>query len=157
MDHPSGHGSPQKGAYWSLALQTLVSGVIMYLVMFVMIDGLDSFYNNLNMLYMTMMMVAPMVVLMILAMRHMFPSKAANIALIGVSLIAFFGSFALIRTQTTIGDTAFLRSMIPHHSGAILMCREARLSDPEVVRLCTSIEQSQRQEIDEMKAILARR
>ena len=157
MDHPSGHGSPQKGAYWSLALQTLVSGVIMYLVMFVMIDGLDSFYNNLNMLYMTMMMVAPMVVLMILAMGHMFPSKAANIALIGVSLIAFFGSFALIRTQTTIGDTAFLRSMIPHHSGAILMCREARLSDPEVVRLCTSIEQSQRQEIDEMKAILARR
>ncbi|MDX3911555.1 MAG: DUF305 domain-containing protein [Sphingobium sp.] len=157
MDHPSGYGSPQKGAYWSLALQTLVSGVIMYLVMFVMIDGLDSFYNNLNMLYMTMMMVAPMVVLMILAMRHMFPSKAANIALIAVSLIAFFGSFALIRTQTTIGDTAFLRSMIPHHSGAILMCREARLSDPEVVRLCTSIEQSQRQEIDEMKAILARR
>ncbi|EXS69016.1 DUF305 domain-containing protein [Sphingobium sp. Ant17] len=157
MDHPSGHGSPKTGAYWSLALQTLVSGVIMYLVMFVMIDGLDSFYNNLNMLYMTMMMVAPMVVLMILAMGHMFPSKAANIALIGISLTAFFGSFALIRTQTTIGDTAFLRSMIPHHSGAILMCREARLSDPEVVRLCTSIEQSQRQEIDEMKAILARR
>src|SRR3546814_3466569 len=55
------------GAYWSLAVQTVISGVIMYLVMFVMIDGLDSFYNNLNMLYMTLMMVAPMVVLMILA------------------------------------------------------------------------------------------
>ena len=40
------------GAYWSLAVQTVISGVIMYLVMFVMIDGLDSFYNNLNMLYM---------------------------------------------------------------------------------------------------------
>ncbi|MGE7007506.1 hypothetical protein [Sphingomonas sp. NPDC049708] len=36
---------------------TIISGVIMYLVMFVMIDGLDSFYNNLNMLYMTLMMV----------------------------------------------------------------------------------------------------
>lgn len=157
MDDMDRHASQQKAAYWSLGLQTVVSGVIMYLVMFVMIDGLDSFYNNLNMLYMTLMMVAPMVVLMILAMRHMFPSKAVNIALITASLIAFFGSFALIRTQTTIGDTAFLRSMIPHHSGAILMCREARLSDPEVVRLCKSIEQSQRQEIDEMKAILARR
>ncbi|QJU60601.1 DUF305 domain-containing protein [Sphingomonas sp. AP4-R1] len=129
----------------------------MYLVMFVMIGGLDSVYNNLNMFYMTLMMVAPVVVLMILAMRHMFPSKAANIALIAASLIAFFGGFALIRTQTTIGDTEFLRSMIPHHSGAILMCREARLSDPEVIRLCKAIEQSQRQEIDEMKAILARR
>ena len=146
-----------QGSYRSLALQTIVSGVIMYLVMFVMIDRIDSFYNNLNMFYMTLMMVAPMVVLMILAMGHMFASKAANIALIAASLVAFFGSFALIRTQTTIGDTAFLRSMIPHHSGAILMCQEAKLSDPEVIRLCESIKRSQRQEIDEMKAILARR
>jgi hypothetical protein len=34
------------------------------------------------MLYMTLMMVAPMVVLMVLAMGHMFPSKKANAALI---------------------------------------------------------------------------
>jgi uncharacterized protein (DUF305 family) len=151
-EHPNGRMS----AYGSLVLQTVISGIVMYLVMFVMIDSVDSFYNNLNMFYMTLMMVAPMVVLMILGMRGMFPSKGANVTLIAVSLIAFFGSFALIRTQTTIGDTAFLRSMIPHHSGAILMCREARLTDPEVVRLCEAIERSQRQEIDEMKAILAR-
>lgn len=157
MDRASGRGSSPTAAYWSLALQTIVSGVIMYLVMFVMIDSFDSFYNNLNMLYMTLMMVAPMAVLMVVSMRHMFPSKAANTALIAVSLVAFFGSFALIRTQTTISDNAFLRSMIPHHSGAILMCREATLSDPEVAQLCDSIEQSQRQEIDQMKAILARR
>lgn len=145
-----------KGSYGSLAVQTIISGVIMYLVMFVMIDQLSSFYNNLNMFYMTLMMVAPMVVLMILAMKHMFPSKAANAALIGASLIAFFGSFALIRTQTTIGDTAFLRSMIPHHSGAILMCQEASITDPQIKRLCGEIIQSQREEIDEMKGILAR-
>lgn len=146
-----------KNAYASLAVQTIVSGIIMYLVMFVMIDSLDSFYNNLNMLYMTLMMVAPMVVLMIVAMWHMFPSKAANVALLVGSLVIFAGSFALIRTQTTIGDTAFLRSMIPHHSGAILMCREASLSDPEIVRLCGEIKESQRREIDEMKTILARK
>jgi uncharacterized protein (DUF305 family) len=145
-----------KNAYASLTLQTLVSGVIMYLVMFVMIDGLDSFYNNLNMLYMTLMMVAPMVVLMILAMKHMFASRMANLTIIALSLIAFFGSFALIRTQTAIGDRAFLRSMIPHHSGAILMCREADLRDGEVKRLCGQIIESQRREIDEMKAILDR-
>ena len=102
-------------------------------------------------------MVAPMVVLMIVAMWHMFPSKAANVALLVGSLVIFAGSFALIRTQTTIGDTAFLRSMIPHHSGAILMCREASFSDPEIVRLCGEIKESQRREIDEMKAILARK
>jgi uncharacterized protein (DUF305 family) len=101
------------------------------------------------------MMVAPMVALMILAMAHMFKSKSANVTLLAVSFVAFVGSFALIRTQTTIGDRAFLRSMIPHHSGAILMCQEASLSDPEIVKLCGNIIKSQREEIDQMKAILA--
>lgn len=145
-----------KNGYVSLAVQTAISGVIMYLVMFVMIDGLGSFYNNLNMVYMTLMMIAPMTVLMILGMRGMFPAKRANAAILAVSAIAFLGSFALIRTQTTIGDTAFLRSMIPHHSGAILMCQQAKLQDPEVKRLCDGIIKSQRNEIDEMKAILKR-
>ena len=145
-----------KNSYLSLGVQTFVSGIVMYLVMFVMIDQFSSFYNNLNMFYMTLMMVAPMVVLMILAMAHLFHSKAANAGLIALSLIALFGSFALIRTQTTIGDTAFLRSMIPHHSGAILMCQQANLSNTEVVDLCKNIVKSQREEIDQMKAILAR-
>ncbi|OHT18837.1 DUF305 domain-containing protein [Edaphosphingomonas haloaromaticamans] len=145
------------GSYRSLALQIVISGVIMYLVMFVMIDRLSSFYNNLNMLYMTLMMVAPMVVLMIVAMRDMFPSKRLNALLLVGSAVAFFGSFALIRTQTTIGDSAFLRSMIPHHSGAILMCEQASLSDPELVALCGQIIKSQRDEIAQMEAMLARR
>ncbi|PKB25352.1 protein of unknown function (DUF305) [Novosphingobium kunmingense] len=143
MDHSQDAGSKMNG-YMSLAVQTLVSAVIMYLVMFVMIDNFDSFYNNLNMLYMTLMMVAPMVVLMILAMKHMFASRSTNIAIIVVSAAAFFGSFALIRSQTTIGDRAFLRSMIPHHSGAILMCRQADIRNAEVKRLCGEIRTSQR-------------
>lgn len=145
-----------KGAYGSLAVQTVISGVIMYFVMFVMIDQASSFYHNLNMLYMTLMMVAPMVVLMVLAMRHMFPSKALNAALIVGSLIAFFGSFALIRTQTTISDAQFARSMIPHHSGAILMCEQANLSDPQLLGLCADIIKSQREEIGQLETWLAR-
>lgn len=148
--------TPMKNPYLSLAVQTIVGGVIMYLVMFVMIDGLDSFYNNLNTLYMTLMMVAPMVALMLLAMPGMFPSRGANAALLAISVAIFLGGFALIRTQTTIGDKAFLRSMIPHHSGAILMCQQAPLGDPQVQRLCGEIIRSQRQEIDEMKEILER-
>lgn len=143
-----------KNPYVNLAVQTIVSGLVMYLVMFVMIDGLSSFYNNLNMFYMTLMMVAPMVVLMILAMGHMFPSKPTNWVVLGGAVVIFFGSFALIRTQTTIGDTAFLRSMIPHHSGAILMCGEANLLNPEIIRLCENIIKSQREEIDQMKRLL---
>ena len=145
-----------KSPYLSLEIQTLVGGIIMYLVMFSMIDRISSFYNNLNTFYMALMMVAPMVALMILAMRHMFPSKGANAALIAASVAVFFVCFALIRTQTTIDDDSFLRSMIPHHAGALLMCQQASISDAEVKRLCGEIIQSQRQEIDEMKQILQR-
>lgn len=46
--------------------------------------------------------------------------------------------------------------MIPHHSGAILMCREARLSDPELAALCVEIVRAQREEIGQMERIAAR-
>ena len=62
-----------------------------------------------------------------------------------------------MRTQAAIGDKEFLRSMIPHHSGAILMCEQAAITDPEVVGLCKQIVESQRKEIAQMKAMLARR
>ncbi len=66
------------------------------------------------------------------------------------------GSFAFIRNQTLIGDRAFLDSMIPHHSGAILMRRKARLTDPEIRSPCRNIETSQQGEIDQMRRIKAR-
>tara|TARA_R110001599_G_C12261544_1_gene660527 strand:- start:4329 stop:4628 length:300 start_codon:yes stop_codon:yes gene_type:complete len=87
----------------------------------------------------------------------MFPSRRLNMLLLLGSAVAFFGSFGLIRTQTTIDDTAFLRSMIPHHSGAILMCEQASLSDAEILKLCGEIIRSQTAEIDQMKSILARK
>jgi DUF305 family protein family protein len=146
-------GSP----YPMLAINLLISGIIMYFVMFTMIDGLLDFYHNLNMLYMTLMMVAPMAILMILMMRSMYRNRIANIA-IGLGFAVIFAvAFLFIRQQTTIGDIQFLRSMIPHHSGAILMCREAQLSDAEIQSLCQRIIQSQRDEIVQMKQILSRK
>ncbi|EPK6321508.1 DUF305 domain-containing protein [Pseudomonas aeruginosa] len=49
-----------------------------------------------------------------------------------------------------------MASMVPHHSGAILMCREAQLSDPELVNLCQAISDGQRAEIEQMNRIAAR-
>jgi len=65
-------------------------------------------------------------------------------------------SFWATRAQAVIDDRQFIASMIPHHSGAILMCREASLSDPELVTLCGEITQAQREEIDQMERIAAR-
>jgi uncharacterized protein (DUF305 family) len=62
--------------------------------------------------------------------------------------------FALIRWQTGVGDRQFLRSMIPHHAGAILMCEQAPIQHPEVKKLCGDIIKGQQAEIDQMKARL---
>lgn len=142
--------------YPMLALNLLLSFAVMYLVMFAMIDGWADFYNNLNTFYMALAMVAPMGALMLLTMGHMYEDRRTNLIL----YLAFAGLFAIgfgaTRLQAGIGDRQFLRSMIPHHSGAILMCRQARLADQEIVDLCVRIQRSQREEIDQMNRILAR-
>ena len=62
--------------------------------------------------------------------------------------------FQLIRRQGAISDRQFLRSMIPHHASAILMCNEARIQDQEIKDLCKNIIMGQQAEIDQMKAKL---
>ncbi|MEO7047071.1 MAG: DUF305 domain-containing protein [Ferruginibacter sp.] len=61
-----------------------------------------------------------------------------------------------LRTQTPIGDVQYMKAMIPHHSSAILVSKNANLKDPEVIKLSEGIIASQEKEIAEMKAILAR-
>jgi uncharacterized protein (DUF305 family) len=73
-----------------------------------------------------------------------------------VSVIALIGFFLFIRQQTAITDRQFLRSMIPHHSSAILMCERSPVQDPDIQALCDSIIQSQQEEINKMEAILQR-
>ena len=142
--------------YGLLGLNLLVSAIIMYFVMFTMIWGFDDFFNNLNSLYMALMMVSPMAILMLLTMGMMYPDRKMNLILyIGFTVI-FILALIGMRVQSGVGDRQFLRSMIPHHSGAVLMCSKAQIRDPEIKRLCGNIIRSQTQEIDQMKVILRR-
>ena len=62
--------------------------------------------------------------------------------------------FLFIRAQTAITDRQFLKSMIPHRAGAILMCEHASISDADIRRLCQEIVSGQQAEIEQMKAKL---
>jgi uncharacterized protein (DUF305 family) len=146
-----------KHPYRDFAIMTAISGVVMFLVMYLMIDTLADFRFNLNTLYMTAAMLAPMAIIMVAMMGHMYGDKRLNGLIYAVSALVFVTSVAFVRTQTTIGDRDFLTSMIPHHSGAILMCREASLTDPEIIALCREITVSQRREIEQMNRLLAQR
>jgi uncharacterized protein (DUF305 family) len=89
-------------------------------------------------------------------MWGMFKHKRLNyVLLIGFTAL-FVAAFWMGRAETFVDDQAFLRSMIPHHSRAILVCQEADLSDPEVIELCEQIIEAQREEITQMEAILDR-
>lgn len=129
---------------------------VMYIVMFTMIDGVGDFRNNLNMFYMAVTMWAPMGIFMLVTMPGMYQNKKANLALYVLFAVLTAGSFWATRAQALINDRQFIASMIPHHSGAILMCREASLSDPELVSLCGEITQAQRKEIEQMERIATR-
>jgi uncharacterized protein (DUF305 family) len=64
------------------------------------------------------------------------------------------GFFLLIRQQTAVTDGQFLRSMIPHHAGAILMCEKSPAQAPQIKELCRTIISSQQSEIRQMKTLL---
>jgi uncharacterized protein (DUF305 family) len=100
------------------------------------------------------LMSAAMVVIELVLMGAMYSDKRKNVLVMAVSLAALVVFWLFIRQQTAITDRQFLRSMIPHHAGAILMCQEASIRDPEIKELCRGIVSSQQSEIDQMKAIL---
>ena len=115
----------------------------------------DGLWDRLNQVYMAGLMTAPMVIIEIVVMGAMYANKRLNAIIIGVSALLLAGVVLLIRQQALVHDSQFLRSMIPHHAGAILLCRQASISDAEIKELCQRIIASQRKEIDQMKAKLA--
>ena len=141
--------------YGRLALMAGLHFVAMYVLMYAMVDRFGSALPNFNQAYMAALMTAPMVIFEPLLMGAMYPRRAVNAAIVLGGLVLLAASFLMIRQQTAIGDVQFLRSMVPHHSGAILMCEKASLRDPQIVRLCRDIAAGQQAEIDWMRAKLA--
>jgi len=142
--------------YQKLLIMAVLSFISMYILMYSMVNTISNVYNSFNQFYMAGVMTAPMVIFGLLVMRSMYLNKRLNVVLLVVSVIALIGFFLFIRQQTAITDKQFLRSMIPHHSGAILMCERSSIQDPEVQALCDSIIQSQQEEINQIETILQR-
>jgi uncharacterized protein (DUF305 family) len=145
-----------QGHYRRLLLMAGLSLLAMYALMYAMVNEAGNVYANLNQFYMAGLMTAPMVLLELAIMGSMYPDRKLNRGLAAAGAVALIAFWLLIRQQTAVTDGQFLRSMIPHHAGAILMCEKAAPEDAEIVKLCGNIVSSQQAEIDQMKAILAR-
>jgi uncharacterized protein (DUF305 family) len=143
--------------YRHLLIMTALSFVAMYVLMYAMVDAFANVRHNLNQLYMAGLMTASMVVIEIAVMRKMYHDKRLNMLIAAAGVVALIVLWLFIRQQAAIGDRQFLKSMIPHHGGAILMCQQASLRDAENQRLCQNIISGQQAEIDQMRAKLNER
>lgn len=141
--------------YARLAAMTVLSFLAMYVLMYAMVDSFSNVYSNVNQVYMAGLMAAPMVLIELLLMGAMYKNKVLNAAIAGAGIVAAIVFFVLIRQQSLVGDTQFLRSMIPHHASAILMCEKAPIMDAEIKKLCVGIIESQQSEINQMKSKLS--
>ncbi len=136
-----------------LIAMAVISFIAMYSLMYMMVDVYGNIFSNVNQLYMAGLMTGAMLLIEIAVMGSMYSKKTTLIvAIIGIAILAI-GS-AGIRTQFAVSDKEFLKSMIPHHASALLMCKKADLNDLEIRQLCNDIVAGQQNEIDWMKAKL---
>ena len=121
-EHDQSHNDSH---YTQLAVMAILSFVSMYVLMYSMVDRFGNVFLNVNQFYMAALMAAPMIIIEVLVMRSMYKNKKLNMIVFAISFLALIGFFFLIRKQTAVGDRQFLKSMIPHHSGATLMCEQS--------------------------------
>jgi len=146
----------EKGSYRKFALMLVISFFIMYAIMYLNVDQFDHVYINMTRFYMTLLMVSAMALLMLVMMRMMYQDKKLNLFIMVAAVAVFILALVGVRTQTAIGDVQYMKGMIPHHSIAIMVSKNAHLKDPEVKKLAQSIIDAQEKEIAQMKGILAR-
>ncbi|WP_290687508.1 MULTISPECIES: DUF305 domain-containing protein [unclassified Haematobacter] len=132
-----------------------VSTVLMYVLMYLNTWSWDHVYFSETRAFAALYMGAGMAVVMLLFMWGMYRNRAANYAILAGSAVVFVVALALLRSQATVGDVAWMRAMIPHHSIAILTSSRAHITDPRVRSLADGIITTQEREIGEMKSLIA--
>ncbi len=106
-------------------------------------------------LFMTLIMGAAMMVIMLAFMLGMYKSSKVNMAIFLGAGLLLVSAVWLVRSQITVTGVDYMEGMIPHHSIAILTSERARIDDPRVRKLADEIIKAQRKEIKEMEWLIA--
>lgn len=149
----AGHRGARTG-YGRFWVMVATSTVIGFGAMDLNTYALDHVFFSWTRVFMAMIMGGVMTAVMMLFMWPMYPNARANAGVLGVAAALFVAGLALVRTQATVDDLAWMRAMIPHHSIAILTSTRARIEDPRVRELADGIVETQKREIDEMERLI---
>ncbi|HEV7257788.1 MAG TPA: DUF305 domain-containing protein [Bosea sp. (in: a-proteobacteria)] len=131
-----------------------VSTAIMFCLTYVNSDAFDHVWFSQTRLWMALVMGASMAVVMLGFMTSMYRNRTANITIMVGAVILFAGAVWAVRSQRTVGDVAYMKAMIPHHSIALLTSERAQIEDPRVRQLADGIIATQRKEIAEMTSLI---
>lgn len=134
-----------------IATSTMVMFALMYLNTF----ALEHVFYSQTRTWMALLMGAVMAVIMLGFMWSMYKDKRLNAAILASSALVFTAALRLVRSQETVGDLAYMKAMIPHHSIAIMTSERAHIKDPRVRILADKIIEAQVREIGEMKTLIA--
>ncbi|MBU2502747.1 DUF305 domain-containing protein [bacterium] len=140
--------------YRNFTLMIAVSATAMFGLMYLNTYQLSHVWFSQTRLFMTFIMAGSMALVMLFFMRHMYKNKRANLTIVAVGVALMGMGFWLVRSQATVGDVAWMKAMIPHHSIAILTSERANITDPRVRRLADAIIEAQRREIGEMEVLI---
>lgn len=139
-----------RNMYLRFAAMILTAMVVMYGVMFVGSWEWSHVRFSESRVFMALTMGGAMGLVMMGWMLNMYKNAKLNLAIVAASILLLAGGTILDRSQATVEDTGFMRSMIPHHSLAITRSERAQINDVRVCELAVAISEAQRREIDEM-------
>ncbi len=141
-------------SYQKFSLMMAVSFIVMYGVMFLNADQFAHVMLSNTRTYMTILMIAPMILIMMGFMWGMYKRKIINYITMGAAVVVFVFTLLMLRNQTLISDIQYMKAMIPHHSSAIMVSQKANLKDPEVKKLAKEIIEAQKREIELMNNLI---
>ncbi|MFW6324536.1 MAG: DUF305 domain-containing protein [Desulfovibrionales bacterium] len=143
------------GMGWSrFAAMIAVSSTIMFFLMYQLVYSLDHALFSINRLVASLVMGSVMTFVMLSFMWPMYKGVGTKVAVLVLAVLAGGAFLYTNRTQALVGDSAFMKSMIPHHSIAINNAKKASISDPRVRDLADGIIRTQLIEIAAMKQLL---
>ena len=143
-----------KNPYPKFAAMLVVATLVMFGLMYLNTFQMNHVFFSQTRAWMALIMGTAMVPIMLGFMPMMYPDRKANAAILAASVLVFCLALYLVRSQATVDDVSYMKSMIPHHSIAILTSERAHIRDPRVRKLADGIIETQRREIGEMKSLI---
>jgi hypothetical protein len=151
-DHGDDH--PKLRSYGRFGAMIAASMVVMFGIMYLNTYQASHVQWSETRFYMTFVMGAAMAVIMLSFMWGMYRNRKVNLGIYLGAAVVFAGALWLVRSQATVGDTSYMRAMIPHHSIAVLTSENAGIEDARVRELADEIVAAQCREIAEMKWLI---